>query len=384
MPFQSEVAPFVGDDDMADFINDVWLPFARDECNWVDNRAPVPGVHPDTEVWTHRGTVGAPSAPYVFMRTSLRDLFLFTGTGVDTDEEIYDQPGNPANAPHSATFETLGNGASLANMRCTFLGGAAGPYQAYWLFSDTAGRYVHCVLKVHAREYRHFHVGLLNPLHSDLDSEAFYITGHYWSKVAPALYETDPPDGANIEHSPYSGVHRSPFGPQRTANAQSGFAEKQQFCSRYYLPGINPDTDFYIPFSDDSRLMPEVAVKSIGDVNTAYQYGQCNVSGFANGLGAILFSAHRTFTSHMVPLIPIYVSAAIDFEGAARHGVVAQVPDVFRVNMRNFAPEQEITVGLDTYVVFPLINKDNQNVQSGEGYSGYEGLAYKKITAPLE
>jgi hypothetical protein len=57
------------------------------------------------------------------------------------------------------------------------------------------------------------------------------------------------------------------------------------------------------------------------------------------------------------------------------------VPDVFRVNMKSLDAEQEITVGSDTYTVFPLINNDANNTLSNEGYSGYEGLAYRKITA---
>ena len=60
---------------------------------------------------------------------------------------------------------------------------------------------------------------------------------------------------------------------------------------------------------------------------------------------------------------------------------VAQVPDLFRVNMSSLDPEQEISIGSDTYVVFPMTNKDSQNTLDNEGYTGFEGLAYKKITA---
>jgi hypothetical protein len=53
---------------------------------------------------------------------------------------------------------------------------------------------------------------------------------------------------------------------------------------------------------------------------------------------------------------------------------------MFRINMRDYSPGEEITVGSDTYVVFPVINDDAANALTGEGYSGYEGWAYKKIT----
>jgi hypothetical protein len=79
--------------------------------------------------------------------------------------------------------------------------------------------------------------------------------------------------------------------------------------------------------------------------------------------------------------MPIYTLLCSDFASDIRWAPVGQVPDVFRVNMRNLTPEQEISVGSDIYTVFPMINKDSANTLANEGYSGYEGLAYKKITA---
>jgi hypothetical protein len=100
-----------------------------------------------------------------------------------------------------------------------------------------------------------------------------------------------------------------------------------------------------------------------------------------DSFGAIPFLCDPTFTTDGVALIPIYVGMHSDFQSALRWSPVGQIPDVYRVNMKSLDAEQEISIGSDTYVVFPLINKDANNTVAGEGYSGYEGLAYRKITA---
>jgi hypothetical protein len=105
------------------------------------------------------------------------------------------------------------------------------------------------------------------------------------------------------------------------------------------------------------------------------------VSGYDKSLGTSLFACEPTFTTDGVALVPIIVLMHSDFESALRWAPVAQVPDVYRVNMKSLDAEQEITIGSDTYTVFPLMNNDANNTVANEGYSGYEGLAYKKITA---
>lgn len=384
MPFETQTTPFVGDDDFGDFMLDVWLPFARDDAKWVDNRAPVVGTRPEIEVWTHRGTVGVPAAPYVFYRTTDRHLYIFTGTGVNLGEELYDQPGNPANAPVSAAFDfpkPIGTAGPIGGMGCQFINSAVGTYAAYWLFSDTSGAYIHCVIKVNARQYRHFHVGLLSPLHSDLSDQSFYITGHFVSLLDPeALSMTQfAPFPTDLYHDPYSTAHRFPFG---TINFFGASPTLQGMATKFHMPGVNAETtsDFYIPHASDGRLHAAVG-KSVGGVNTSgYVHGRCQCNGYGNGLGVILFNADRTFAANTVPLVPIYVAPAVSFSADDRVGPIAQVPDVFRISMANLAPEQEITVGSDTYVVFPVVNSASGSTLAGEGYSAFEGLAYRKET----
>ena len=125
-------------------------------------------------------------------------------------------------------------------------------------------------------------------------------------------------------------------------------------------------------------------VKDLGDVNAGsdtLSFGSAWITGYDESLGTIPFACEPSFTSDGIAFQPIVLLLPSDFASNIRWAPVARVPDVFRVNMKSLDAEQEITVGSDTYTVFPMINKDSANTLENEGYSGYEGLAYKKITA---
>lgn len=491
MPHEFVIGAFEpGDDDMADFMLDRWLPFARDECNWVDNRAPVVGTLPDIELWTHRGTVGTPVSPFYFIRTEADHMMIFNGDDVDLTEEIFDQPNNPANAPTNDTFPIpAGNSNVGAGFRCQLVNNAVGPYQGYWLFCDTTGEYIHCVLKVSAREYRHFHIGRLRQIDGgvDLDPESYYCTGHFWSGVANGLVWPTAPV-ANQEHAPYQN-HAIPFRNfgGTSVNGAFGVAMLNTVPGTYfYMPGLFPiqisaasvqdggtghavDDIITVSLTDGIRagvgtaatlrvtaetagVIDTVSIETVGvydeatgdgDTNPVADIDQASSSGsgvnaifgltfegykyfmpqgrsgiqpdgapsqksgdggvttstgnvmlrsrigaaqtnyYAAGLGAILWACDANFTANANVLVPIFVSAAFDFQSDVRQGVVAQVPDIFRVNMRDFSPEQTITVSGQDYKVFPVINDDAVNVLTDEGYSGFEGLAYRVETGPV-
>ena len=125
-------------------------------------------------------------------------------------------------------------------------------------------------------------------------------------------------------------------------------------------------------------------VKTSGDVNNGsdvVSFGSGMISGYDKSLGTIPWSCEPSFTSDGIAFQPIILLLPSTLLGAMRWAPVARVPDIYRVNMKSLDAEQEITVGSDTYTVFPMINKDSANTLENEGYSGYEGLAYKKITA---
>ena len=410
MPFRTDTGGFEpGDDDMADFIEDIVAPFLTDSfvaggLAWIQQ---VPtegaGAHPNFNYLFSRGTVGSELSPFVMFGTTLKSLFIFTGDDINTGQQIYDQPGNPMNYPPNAAQPYSDPASEYHSLGCQFLNTVVGPYDSYWLFGGAGAEYLHIVLKVSGRQYRHFHVGLLTPLHDDLDAGSFYITGHCVSNLDPDDLDGQNRFGGsntqNTEHQPYSAFHRYPFGPRNANNLQFSGENLRNRGLLLFMPNIGAlGFDWYHNLSIEGNAdsgarnattsgnMSDVTTteKPIGDVNANSDdvlFGVANCSGYNDGLGTTMFIADPTFTANSQALVPILVGAVVDFESDRRMAPVAQIPDLFRINMNNLDPEQEITIGSDTYVVFPMVNKDSQNTLDNEGYSAFEGLAYKKITA---
>jgi hypothetical protein len=60
--------------------------------------------------------------------------------------------------------------------------------------------------------------------------------------------------------------------------------------------------------------------------------------------------------------------------------VLGEMPNVAVVNMANFSPGDEVTVGSDTWMVFPWVRKQKQDAGTEESWNA--GFAYKKVDNP--
>ena len=404
MPYATGTTPFTGDNDIADFMENVWLPFARDDCKWVDNQAPSPnGIGTSAnKVWTHRVDRGGspiatlspytPKPPYIFFETNGKQMAHYTGNGIDVTKNSWNQPGNPNNYWNLAGVEAAADLATPTNVngRGILTNNIVGTFQKYWLFSDAEGRYIHCVIQPRAREYRHFMVGLLNPLHPELSEDSFYVTGHWWESLYNNLQSAS---GTQSEHAPYIAGNRDPghrvmFHCQAQGSESFSLPKTDWVGTWINIPGYTTE-EWFRPEETDDLTSPVGTLKADGlspqgeGEGRPAAYGVFNSNFYGNGLGSTLWWADKTFTSNTNSLVPIYIAVNVSFSALNRWGVVAQVPDTFRINMRDYSPGEEISVGSDTYVVFPVINDDAANCLDGEGYSGYEGIAYKKITATV-
>jgi hypothetical protein len=430
MPYRSTTGGFTGNGNMGDFIDQVVSPFLTDAkgaggLGWISqigdlaSPARVKGSSPDFEFMFSRGTVGAEAPPYWFCQTASKTLFIYSGNGVDRTQESFDQPGNPVNEPLADPPVNLPTNGVSNSLRCLAMTTMPGPYDSYWVFGGETAEYLHVVVKVAARQYRHFHVGMLTPFDTSLDPDTFYVTNQRWSyldpdNLEPGLFATS--NTTNAEHQPYFN-HVNPFSNSSGNNNLAGANDGRSVGMWLYSPnygtqgydwwmmtgnggaggpfggGTGPDVEgeWYNYNQPASVSSTERFTKtSVGDVNmntdaespqTDIRIGCGFVAGNNDCLGTTPWACDPTFTTDGVALVPIIVGLHSDFASALRWGPVGQVPDVFRVNMKSLDAEQEITIGSDTYIVFPLINKDANNTVAGEGYSGYEGLAYRKITA---
>jgi hypothetical protein len=423
MPFRSETGGFTGDGNMGDFIDEVVETFLTDTfaaggLEWISqitagSPARGKGSSPNFEFIFSRGGVGTEAPPFWFMQTNSRTLRIYSGNGVDLNDASFDQPGNPVNEPNADPPSDITSG-SFRAQRCLAVTSALGPYDAYWVFGGLSAEYCHVVLKVGPRQYRHFHIGMLTPFDTSLDADTFYVTNHRWSWLGPdnLRASTNESNTNNKEHAPYE-KHLTPFGNCNGENVAVGVDGRSQGMWLYSPNYGTEGYDWWFMTGDPINSNPSGGgggaanlgewqntnqpgnvrsvlrmSKSVGVVNTNLEsplfqvrFGTGFVGGYGDAVGSIPWACEPTFTTDGVPLIPIVVGLMSDFESGLRAGPVGVVPDVFRVNMKSLDPEQEISIGSDTYVVFPMINKDANNTLDNEGYSGYEGLAYKKITA---
>lgn len=61
------------------------------------------------------------------------------------------------------------------------------------------------------------------------------------------------------------------------------------------------------------------------------------------------------------------------------YGPLGTMKDVAGINIKNYTPGQELTIGADTWIVFPSFKKWISGSKSGTTL--HQGIMYKKITA---
>lgn len=346
-----------------DFVFSKVIPFATD-AGFVANRAPAPGTAPNREYWTHKGTVGSPAEPFIYIRTRDSNFWLMTGLGINLSEEIFDQPDNPCNGPASTAWGNPGN-AGTGNNACPIFKGQTTAFAGHHLFTNAAGDYIHGVAQLGAREWRHFHFGKM----PQANKYGTFVGGTYcyadwWDKSATEI--TDP---SSAGHQGLCGAYGD--------NAVGRFHKGGFFHCEGLTAGIKWHGRQFATATSQS----ESVGKSVGNVNNSgYLIGTHYTLGaqrsFSGGLGSAL---QASLIARTVPLIPVTISIRTNFLGNVGQAVVGTLPDVFYVNMREFAAGETITIGSDSYVVFPYTNNDIVNTVNGDPYSGYLGLAYKII-----
>lgn len=335
--------------DADDFIFSKWGPFASDQ-GFVANQAPSVGTAPNREYWTWQGTVGSPVAPFIFLDTATDSIQAYTGhTSVDTsgDEELFDQPNNPNNGPLGPVNINV----------------AGGPWSSHYLFANVAGDYIHAVAQVSARRWRHLLCGVI----PDANKYGAWVGGTYqfgtdWSQVTSDI---DNPYSTNHAGLGCMGDRIESERPQR------------QGC--LHCEGLVTDVDWFL---NTTRPIGNPTINPFtggGGVNPQTAMGVMLASGVGISFGGALKRLGASLISRNTVLVPVTIFAKSNFAGNVGFAALGTLPDVFFVNMRDFAPGEAITVGSDTFRVFPIVNSNTVETQADEEYSGYEGLAYKVI-----
>ena len=213
----------------------------------------------------------------------------------------------------------------------------AGPYNAYHFFSTaTSGiDYLHTLLEYSSGSFLHLHGGCLNPVGGA--TPATYASSTTWSQLA---------GGNSANDSGPSGGNWTPFSAE-APNSQ-GYRAVQvratvDSVARWFFPGA----------TSPARLVGAVKANSK------------NVHAFQR--------SPNTFNL-LVPFIPLslYVERAV----GNVYSYIGDVIDMRWVNLANNQAKDEITIGSDTWKLFPVISK--QPFGSPTAATGNYGFAFRK------
>jgi len=357
--------------DMDAFIFDKWQPFAE-EFGFVTNQAPTPGSSPNRELWTYRGSAGSPDptlAPLCFFRTKDDQLFMFTGLDENLAQELFDQPDNPSNAPDTTGFDSDYTGNLPTTLRCPIVNGGdpGGTWSSHHLFTDgdsgTDASYIHAVIQITARSWRHFHIGRVEKYGIWVGGN--YMFGHFHNQASGEI--TDP----------YRQLHVQPFGGIRGDNTASGPIKAGSLHVEGFAgSGANNAVLWHVSTTTGIAAINANA-KTVGDVNNSnYDMGHFKVASYASLIGGGLQTIGRSLLANASPLVPMTVFGKFTFNSVTSWAALGTIPDVFRINMQNFTPGESITIGTDEYIVFPAVNSDIINTVNGDEYTAFEGQSF--------
>lgn len=317
MAFQTGTA-----NDVDDLLDKIRL-FLSAQGWTIDKWVPASSGY-DAELYVHKGT-----EVYISMETAVQSgLQYYLGVN-----QVIDRPA--INTYINTGFNT-GNavdaqpGGSGQEIQTDWL---LAPIDTYWFFEDDY--YLHVVCETVPGTYAHFGFGQLNKLGTY--NYGVYAHGTRWNHFTSYI------DAWN------NAQHNLPFDRDSTNITH---------CSRilHDVEGVNKEYDFYAGGQDLNR--------AIGPGRGGPQMDMWVIP--ANDFNGL------------VTLCPSWVHT-----GAAS-GLwrpVGQVPDYRMVNIKSLVPGSTLSIGGDTWYVFPaVVKKDPADNTDDLINSGWLGAAYKQVT----
>ena len=220
----------------------------------------------------------------------------------------------------------------------------------YWFFEDDD--YCHIVVEINAgppRQYAHFGMGVLLK-RGDWTGGAY---GYGWRR-SPTSTNPNSTDVTWLLDGQMTGAGLLPF------------------AATMHVEGLNDQ-----PASGLWSIIWGGGT-TVGNDRQTTPIGRVFVQGgYRSGLAPRFFGRPSSqLLSGNIPMYPIEVFYRNNVPAIDEVMYLGQMPDVQGVNIANFVGGQEVTVGSDTWVVFPSWTQSG--TQSNE--TREQGVAYKKVT----
>ena len=226
-----------------------------------------------------------------------------------------------------------------------------GSFAAYHLFAPNSGtKYVHCVIEISSGIYKHFGFGGLATFGSVTGGGAYMYSQAYHYEVP------------GYQNQPFSTYHSVPF----DCLAVSGSSPTQ----------VRADIDAKSPgwFTFDADQGGQV--RGFGPVR-AGEAGAFGLSNYQHMAYQLNLRTPNTF-NELTPLIPMPVFVE---RASSLWSPVGYVQDMRYVNMESIVAGDTLTIGSESWMVFPLHQRTTVWNQGTEvPSSAYFGLAFNKIT----
>jgi hypothetical protein len=224
----------------------------------------------------------------------------------------------------------------------------AGAYTRLYLFADASpSPHIHAILEANvAGMFYHMSFGVIDKL------EAFtggtYYDGTWWY------------DSATSNMNSYTSLSRPLFDNSEANYATNHDQEGGLRCDF----AADARTDAWWAFGYDTNSSSDLSVvtgiSASGNLNSLVHMAAVDVNAFSN----------RSIF-HRIP--------ASVHRGSGYFSQIGSFPNVRFCNITKFTPAQEITIGSDTWKVFPMIRKGSHPGGAAAPYSGIYGYAYKKV-----
>lgn len=259
------------------------------------------------------------------------------------------EPGNHPNDSGNGYNDTSSHANTvLDNERCVRDLGD-GPFPSYSFFeNDSSPAYIHIVVEKTTDVFRHFGFGELETI-GDNWTGGEYAYGHW--------QESNSPINA-LNSALLDGLFQNSGDSARRAatihvESLPGEGASSKWGQVWGATNLTPP--------DDTATEAKVGIQG----------------GFRGGPVARALGIYQAGSqSGLVPMYPIWL--IYRNTSNSRLYFLGTMPDVRGVNIKNFAAKEEITIGSDVWVFFPLAQKTSSPVTDRTYNSG---VAYKKVTA---
>jgi hypothetical protein len=269
--------------------------------------------------------------------------------------------GAPQNAIEVGT--SIGTYTTIAGNTHIKTGFPTTPFENYWFFESDF--YAHAVVEVSSGIFRHMGMGSLSKIGRWYGGEYYY--GTYWDR------------GTSTIESLLTSIHSVALDGQSSGAVHSAHLYGKQIDGVTAFPDLagrqSPESAWHM-----LRNTPETGLGAGADADGR---DKGTIHGNTTRRGphqSLVMNGYSKFNGYR-PMFPIYLSAW--YGGVTPDNIypLGFQPDVRLISMEgNLLPADEFTIGTDTWIAFPFVRRRDTKVLDNTEYSGFLGLAYKKVT----